>query len=235
MEKRGTYSTAFLLRAAKRNKNAYLKQVESEVFNHYWEMLATRKTISAEGLKNAYLGVEKKGYSLKELIEYHNEEMKHELAPGTQKNYFTIQKIVHEFLQVKKKTSDVYPAELNYKFIKDYERFLKERKRKDHQKPCGQNGAMKHIERLRKMINLAIKEKWIPNDPFQKFKARFIKNERGYLTLEELKQIEGKKFSIKRLALVRDLFVFSCYTGLSYIEVKELTPEHLVKGMDGEL
>ena len=213
----------------------YLDQVRLRLYECQQELEKERKLITAEAIKQRYLGQDEKRKTLKELIEYHNVEMKHELAPGTQKNYFTTQKFVHEFLREKLKTTDVFLDELNYKFIKDFERFLKSRKPKDHHKPCGQNGAMKHIERLRKMINLALKEEWINQDPFLKFKAKFEKSERGYLTLEELKLIEGKYFPIKRLALVRDLFVFSCYTGLSYVEVSELKPEHLVKGMDGGL
>lgn len=214
---------------------AYLDQLRNRLYECRQELEKERKLITAEAIKQRYLGRDETGKSLQELMAYHNEEMKFELAPGTQKNYHTTRKYVQAFLKEKCKTSDVYLEELNYKFIKDFEKFLKNRKPQDHQKPCGQNGAMKHIERFRKMINLAIKEEWLSKDPFLKFKARFVKKERGYLTLEELQRIEEKSFSIKRLSLVRDLFVFSCYTGASYVEVSELKPEQVVKGMDGAL
>lgn len=70
-----------------------------------------------------------------------------------------------EFLR-KKKTSDIFLDELNHKFIKDFEKYIKNRTPDGHQKPCTQNGAMKHVERLRKMINLAVKEEWLIKDPF---------------------------------------------------------------------
>jgi integrase/recombinase XerD len=215
--------------------STYLEQVRNRLYDCQQALEKERKLLTAETLKQRYLGEDESGKSLQELLDYHAQEMKGDLAPGTQKNYYTTCKYVRQFLKGKYKTTDMYLEELNYKFIKDFEKFLKSRKPQDHQRPCGQNGAMKHIERLRKMINLALKEEWISRDPFLKFKARFEKKERGHLSLEELQRIEKKYFPIQRLALVRDLFVFSCYTGASYVEVSDLTPDQVVKGMDGAL
>ena len=99
----------------------------------------------------------------------------------------------------------------------------------------GNNSVMKHIERFRKMITLSFKLEWINRDPFINFKAKFEKVERGYLSVKELENIEEKQFSIPRLQLVKDLFVFSCYCGLSYIDVINLTEENINFGIDGEL
>jgi integrase len=97
----------------------------------------------------------------------------------------------------------------------------------------GNNTVMKHIERLRKIINLAIKMEIIEKDPFKSFKKKFIKNERDYLTTDELLTLESTKLICNRLAYVKDLFVFSCYTGLAYIDVMSLKPENIVLGIDG--
>ena len=96
-------------------------------------------------------------------------------------------------------------------------------------------GTMKHVERLRKMVNLAVKEEWLMKDPFIKFKLKFEKKERGFLTHEELRRIEEKAFRIDRLDQTRDIFIFNCYTGLSYAEVYDLTSDHIVTGLDGKL
>ncbi len=93
---------------------------------------------------------------------------------------------------------------------------------------------MKHIERLRKMVSLAFKMEWLDKDPFIKFEAKYEKKERGFLTLEELQSIENKVFMIQRLQLIKDLFVFSCYTGLSYGDVMNLTTDNICKGIDGK-
>lgn len=74
---------------------------------------------------------------------------------------------------------------------------------------------------------MAIRYEWLEKDPFIAFKQRFNRFERGFLTCDELKRIEEKTFSISRLQYVKDLFVFSCYTGLSYIDVVQLSPDHL--------
>ena len=87
----------------------------------------------------------------------------------------------------------MYLTELGYKFIIDFERFLR------HQNDMGNNTVMKHIERLRKMVNLAYKMEWIDKDPFIKFKAKYLRKDREYLTLEELQKIENKEFNIHRL------------------------------------
>lgn len=216
-----------------RTINSYIKQIEAKIFEHYREMLAKNKLINPEALKNAYLGLSEKEHSLMTLIEYHNTEFKEIIEWGTMKNYMTTQKYVQMFLKQKLRTSDIYLSELNYKFIFDFEMFIKSHQPLDHHKPCGQNTVMKHIERLRKMINIAIRNEWLQRDPFAKFKPTFTKSERGFLTTEELSTIENKEFSIVRLKQVKDLFVFSCYTGLAYIDVMNLTPNNLSKGMDG--
>ena len=215
--------------------NAYLEQVRNKLYDCQQQLERERKLVTAESIKSRYLGQDERGKTLKEIIEYHNEEMKDELAWGTQKNYHTTQRYVYEFLQKKLKTSDVYLDELNYKFIKDFEKYIKNRTPDGHQKPCTQNGAMKHVERLRKMVNLAIKEEWLTKDPFIKFKLKFEKKERGFLTQDELQKIEQKHFPIERLDQTRDIFIFSCYTGLSYAEVYDLTTDHIVTGLDGKL
>jgi integrase len=82
----------------------------------------------------------------------------------------------------------------------------------------GNNAVMKHIERLRKMINMAVRMEWIEKDPFSLFKAKFIKKGREFLSKDELDAIEQRDFEIERLQQVKDIFVFSCYTGLAYLK-----------------
>ena len=154
-----------------------------------------------------------------ELIDFHNIRMDSNLKWGTQKNYFTTKKYVELFLKKKFKKSDNYLSDLNYKFISDFEYFLRKYKPEDYHRPMGNNTVMKHIERLRKIINMAVRMEWIEKDPFSLFKAKFIKKEREFLSADELKAIEQRSFEIERLQQVKDIFVFSCYTGLAYIDV----------------
>ena len=217
-----------------RSLKEYLRQVEGKLFEHYRSLLADDALITPEALKNAYLGIETEQYSLLELMDYHNNQLKDSLEWGTLKNYFTTQNYVKEFLEKRLHKKDVYLSQLSYQFVTELEMYLRSYQPKDHRKPMGNNTVMKHIERLRKMVNLAIKNEWLDKDPFHKFKLKFEKKDRGYLTQDELKRIEERDFRLDRLNQTRDIFIFSCYTGLSYAEVYDLKPEHIVMGLDGE-
>ncbi|WP_445735266.1 site-specific integrase [Mariniflexile sp.] len=215
--------------------NNYLDEVYSGLFRCYQDLKIERKFITSQAVKKRYLSEDEKHHSLCDIIEYHNEDMADKLKWGTQKNYFTTQRYISKFLLKKHKTTDIYLQDLDYNFILKFEKFLRAFKPEDHQRKMGNNTVMKHIERLRKLINLSIKLDWLERDPFSNFKSHRIKTERGFLSLEELQEIERKEFNIPRVQLVKDLFVFSCYTSLSYIDVIHLTSDNICIGIDGEL
>ena len=216
-----------------RKLNSHLEQIRGRISEHYHELQMQKKLITAETLKNLYLGVEKKEYTICSLMSYHNTQMVDVLAKGTLKNYFTTEKYIKKFLEANLKKSDIYLSELNYQFITEFELFLRRHKPTDHQKPIENNGVMKHLERLRKLTNLASKMEWMDKDPFDRFELKFQRVDRGHLTKEELAAIEEKKFSLPRMQLVKDLFVFSCYTGLAYIDLMMLTRADIGLGIDG--
>jgi len=96
------------------------------------------------------------------------------------------------------------------------------------------NGVLKHLIRLKKMVNLAVNLKWIPANPFLGFKMSRKKVDKKFLNEWELKAIDAKQFDIERLNLVKDIFIFACNTGLAYIDMINLKPENVVIGVDGE-
>lgn len=215
--------------------NGYLDEVYSSLFTCYQSLKLTNKVITAQSIKSKYLGNAEDAKTLGDIINYHNEDMAGKLKWGTQKNYFTTQKYISGFLLKSYGTTDMYLQELDYDFILRFEKFLRAHTPVDHQKPMGNNTVMKHIERLRKLVHLSCKLGWIGQDPFISFAAKYIKNDREFLSLNELQEIEHKEFAISRLQLVKDLFIFSCYTSLSYINVVQLTQGNICKGIDGEL
>jgi integrase/recombinase XerD len=214
--------------------NTYLEQIRSRMVECYQHLQLKKQLITAEGVKNKYLGIEEKEHSLMSLFDYHNEQMKNVLEWGTMKNYYTTKTYFQLYIKEVLHTSDLFLSQLSYKFIVGYEKFMKEYKPLQPKKPCGQNTVMKHIERLRKVVNLAIKNEWLDRDPFQKFQPSFIKSNRQFLSADELAAIEQKEFKTLRLQHAKDMFVFSCYTGLAYIDVYELTPQNMSLGIDGE-
>lgn len=217
-----------------RNINTILEQIRSRMVEYYQELKLKKVLVTAEAVKNKYLGIEEKEHSLMSLFDYHNEEMKSILEWGTMKNYYTTKTYFQLYLKEVLHTSDIYLSQLSYKFVVGYQKFMKERTPLLPKKPCGQNTVMKHIERLRKVVNLAIKNEWLDRDPFMKFQPSFIRNDRQFLTADELAAIEARDYSIVRLQHAKDLFVFSCYTGLAYIDAFNLTPQNLSIGIDGE-
>lgn len=216
-----------------RKLNEHIERVRTLIADGYHELVQQKKVITVDAVKSLFLGADDNEITLIKLGEYHNTEMKDKLADGTMKNYYTTQKYIAKFLKEKYHRNDISLAELNYKFILDFETFLSKHQPKDHQKPLHNNGIMKHIERLCKMVNMSVTMDWLAKDPFAKYKQHFDKVERFYLTKEELSAIEKKKFTIERLQVVKDLFLFSCYTGLAYIDTMNLTAENIVKGIDG--
>jgi site-specific recombinase XerD len=176
--------------------------------------------------------VENQHFTMKDLVSYHNSNMFPKLHNNTSRLYLTSQKYIFLFLKTKLKLEDIRLDELNYKFILDFENFLRKHKPNHYQKQIGNNAVMKHIQRLRKMVSLAYRLEWIDKDPFRQFKQRLTPTNRGYLSKEELDAIEGLELDCKRLQTVRDLFVFSCYTGVCYTDLMFLTEDNLVMGLD---
>lgn len=217
-----------------RNLNSYINEIRSRLYEAKRILILESQPVTPTSIWNKFQGKEEDEYTLKTVIQYHNDNMTHQLAWGTAKNYYTTQKYVHEFLKEKLKLTDIGLSKLNYKFIVDFEMFLRGHVPGENQKPCGNNTVMKHIERFRKIITMAIKNDWLKQDPFIKFKPTFIKKDRGFLTEEELALIERKPIMNMSLRTVRDLFVFSCYTGLAYSDALQLKKEDMFKGIDGE-
>jgi site-specific recombinase XerD len=99
---------------------------------------------------------------------------------------------------------------------------------------CKKNSTVnKHIQRIRTVIGIAIANEWLEKDPFFLYKAKHEKADVKFLTQEELDTIMAKEFFIERLEHVRDVFIFSCYTGYVYSDVRKFTPHDIVTGMDG--
>nr|WP_294901384.1 site-specific integrase [uncultured Pedobacter sp.] len=218
-----------------RKLNDHIERVRTLISDAYYQLVQTKQIINVDAVKAEFLGYnDDSRMTLLQLCKYHNTEMEKKLAKGTMKNYYTTQKYISLFLKQKYKRTDIALSELNYKFILDFENFLMTRQPKDHQKKLHNNGTMKHLERLCKMSNMALMLEWMDKDPFARHKLHFQKVERFFLTKEELKAIEEKKFTIERLEAVKDLFLFSCYTGLAYIDTMNLGKENILKGIDGE-
>ena len=213
--------------------NRFLEQVRSQIYLAYEQLLSENKLITAQAIKARYLGEDEQHRSLLELFEYHNTTMSKNLHKDTMRHYKTTQNYLKSFLSKKIKTDNIYLSNLDYSFIVDFEYYLKAHEPTDHQRKISNNTAMKHLQRLRKMVTMAYHLEWIDRDPFVRFKSSFEKREREFLSESELLKLENFHSPVNRLNIVKDLFVFSCYTGISYIDLNNLTRDNIVKGIDG--
>ena len=213
--------------------NKYLDQVRSKIYTAYEDLLSENKMVTAQAIKNRYLGADKFYRSLQELFEYHNEISRHSISAHTLRHYKVTQGYLQKFLKAKFNLEDFRLIYLNFSFIKDFEFFIKSYQPTDHQRKMGHNTAMKHLQRLRKMVTMAYHHEWIPKDPFVRFKSSYVKKRREFLTREDFQSIEDFQSSINRLNIVKDIFLFSCYTGLSYIDITKLTMDNIGMDFDG--
>jgi integrase/recombinase XerD len=223
---KGSYPNAQII-------NQYLEQVKAKLFKIYVEFQTQDKTITANLINESFLGTDKKFPSLCELFEYHNCNFKNKLCQGTRRHYKTSQSYLKKFVKSHYKSSDIFLKDLNYAFVINFEMFLRAYAPTDHQRKMGQNTIMKHIQRLRKMVTMAYHMEWIDRDPFVRFKPTFEKHQREFLNEFELQSVINFTSDIKRLNLVKDLFVFSCYTGIAYVDIMQLTKDNILTGIDG--
>lgn len=212
--------------------NSYLKTLEQQVYETHHQMMKDKTSTSSTSLKAKLQGTDQTSRMLVPIFQDHNNKIKEligkEYAPGTLERYTTSLKHTIEFLEWKYKVSDIDITKIDYAFVTDYEFFLRSVRN------CANNTAVKYIKNFNKIIKICLANDWLDKNPFANYKSKVKEVERVYLTEDEIQAIIEKEFKTERLALVRDIFLFSCFTGLAYIDVKNLTKSHISIGIDGE-
>jgi site-specific recombinase XerD len=213
--------------------NAHLQSFRHKLYNQYRELIDKKILVNATSLKNLVYGIEEKKKTVLELFSEHNKQVKErigkEYALATYKRFETTQNHFQKFLQHRYKMNDIHFDDLNMKLLNDFDYYLKTVNK------CNHNSALKYVKLFKKIVRLAVSIDLLVKDPFMNFKSKVQEVERDFLTWNELKTIEEKEFTIGRLDLVRDLFVFSCYTGLAYIDMATLSLNDIKKEQDGEM
>ncbi len=206
--------------------NRYLDLSKSRIYECYQELRDEGKVITSKAIKERFLKDDQQSHSLQELIAYHTKKIERILTPGTIRNFGVTENYINRYLK-KKKQKDIFLSQLNYQFLSDFATFLAGYYPEGHPKAMSHNTVMKHIQRLRKMVTLAYNLEWIDNDPFRRWKMSFEKVDREFLSDNELLNLANYNFTLGRLDRVRDLFIFSCYTGLSFVDIKNLTKTNI--------
>ena len=215
--------------------NNYLKAIKAKLYQKEAELLDRGFIITAELLRDAYFDkVESlKEKSLFEVFEEHNREQEKLVGNGVSKATYWISvytvRLLKEFVQQKYKREDLYLRELNLNFIQSFHTFLR------IDKGMAQNSSTKHLKLLKKIINLAVANSYMTTNPFITYKIEREPVEIDFLDEEELRKIINFDTPLPRLERTKDMFLFGCFTGLSYIDIKTLAPEHFEKDNAGRI
>lgn len=208
--------------------NKKITETRSRFFKIYDILQKEDKVITVDLIKSRFLGTDQQNKTLSELIEYHDFNMGKILKPGTMKNYTTTTAYLKDFLKMQHQNSDVYLKHIDYQFTLGFESYLRSIK------GLHNNGLMKHMERFKKLMRLAEHLDWIEKNPVKRFKLRFDSVDMVYLSKQELEKLKTEELENPTIRLNRDIFIFACYTGLAYADVKALTKNHLQLGIDGK-
>ncbi len=213
--------------------NSYLDAVRNKINKIHARLVDEGRPFNSSDIKNLYVGKGEKIKMLVQLFDEHNQQMEKlvgvEFALGTWKRYHTTKNHIVEFLNTEYRKTDIPVRDVNLKFIKGFEYFLKVTK------ACNHNSSLKYVNNFKKIIRMAVANDWISKDPFYNYKVQFKIVEREFLSTEELETLVKKEIEGHRLNIVRDMFVFCCYTGLSYIDVQKLNEDNIVRHIDGNL
>ena len=213
--------------------NKMLDDVKASLNHIYHEQQRRDNYVTAEKVKNEFLGHSENHATLLDLFVKHNNDVKQLIgiskSASTYQKYEVTRKHLEKFLMYKYKLSDIALQEINLMFITDFEVYLKTIGK------CNSNTTAKFMQFFKRIILIARNNGIITGDPFANYKIRIQKVDIGYLTEEEIEKILKLNLVSERLEHVRDLFIFSCFCGLAYIDVAGLRKEHIRKSFDGNL
>lgn len=215
--------------------NGYLIQLRNKIYQKEIELLQKGYLITAELLKEAITdkveALNEK--TLLDVLNEHNTERKamvgKTVAPATYWVFEYTGRLFKEFIQKKYERKDLYLREINLGFIQGFHAFLL------GEKKMGQNSCTKHLKFLKKLLNLAVANSYISYNPVNAYKVEREPVEVDFLDEEELRKIINFDTPLPRLERAKDMFLFGCFTGLSYIDIKTLTPEHFEKDNTGRI
>ena len=215
-----------------RSFNSSIDALKNKIYATERALLQEGKVITYEVFKDRWVGTDIKQCLILEVFKQHNEQVSQligkDYSAATLQRYKTSLEHTRNFIQWKYKAADLEITKLNYEFIDDYAFWLKTVRK------CNHNSTMKYLANFKKIVIICIKKGWLQKDPFIDFKITKREVERPFLTENELLEISLKVFPTERLNQVRDIFLFSCYTGLAYADVKKLNRSEIGVGIDGE-
>ncbi|QRE13617.1 site-specific integrase [Flavobacterium psychrophilum] len=215
-----------------RTVNSHLVYLKSKVLDAENNLQRYGGRVLAETIKNKLNGFDERDRMLIPIFQNHNDKMEallgQEYAPGTLERYKTSLKHTKDFIKWKYNLSDINILKIDYAFVAEYDFYFRSVCK------CSNNTTVKYVKNFMKIIRICLANDWIQKDPFINYKATTKEVDRFFLTEEQIFTIANKQLHTQRLNQVRDAFLFSCYTGLAYVDVKNLSKDNISMGIDGE-
>lgn len=218
---------------AAQEANRVLDKIRVGVTKAYQEICDKDNYVTAEKVRNAFLGMGQNHKTLLAVFRQHNED--YEKQVGKMKSvrsywkYCTVYNHLEEYIKSRYKMSDIALKELTPAFITDFELFLRIEKRH-----CT-NTIWSYMMPLKRMVYLSINNGWLQRDPFYAYSISPEPTKRGFLSKEEIAMLINGKFKKKSYELIRDLFIFCTFTGLTFVDMYNLTKANLQTSFDGHL
>lgn len=212
--------------------NSFLDALKAKVYDYQQQLIREDELVNAENMRNKILGIDKRSHMLIGIFQQHNDEIKaligKDYAAATHVRYETSLKHTADFLKWKYRVSDLDIRKIDHEFITSYEFYLKSVCN------CCQNTTSKYIKNFGKIIRICLANGWLQKNPFINYKSKMVEVERAFLSMEEIETMFNKEFATDRLNQVKDIFLFSCFTGLAYSDVKKLSYKNIGIGVDSE-
>lgn len=216
--------------------NAYIENARIKLHQIFCELEEQNQPITARLLQEIFFGQDKEPEAVRTLIgtmQEHNDQCRaligKDYALITVRRYESCKRYLAELIRQKYGKDDLPLAEVNGELVRAFEFYLKT------EKECQQNTVIRYMKCLKKITNLALVNEWIAKDPFIGIKFHEKEVIREFLTMDELLSIYHKEFPLERITVVRDVFIFAAFTGLAFIDVQQLSLEHIVKDNNGNL
>lgn len=212
--------------------NAFIDSIRAKVYQHQRKLIESDMEVTASTLMNSLKGIDEKAKTILEIMEAHNQQM-YELigkdyALGTYKRFETTKEHLKAFIKYNYKLNDLNIKSINHQFITEMEHYLKAIK------GIGNNSTVKYISNFKKIVLIAHSNGWIEKDPFLNYKGKVNEVEKYFLSNDEINLLIDKPILMERIDVVRDIFIFSCFTGLAYVDAAKLCKDNIIKGIDGE-
>lgn len=189
--------------------------------------------LNAANFRMMFQAQENEYNTILRLFDYHEIIDRKNLAEGTFRGYVVTRKHLADYIRIKYHVADYNLAAIDKAFVNEFFAYLQGYRREGKIK-CAVNGALKHIQRFGHVLNLALQNEWITRNPVDQFHVHKTKVEKGFLTEAEIKDIERAELK-PHLTIVRDLFIFAVYTGISFADIQNLTNANINIGIDRSL